>query len=1064
MREKNKLWSIIVCIAVFSINLLSFNCSCANADGFSNDPDEIEKAAKSVLKLEVYDFFGRMIKTGSGFVAFDNNTLVTNYHVIENSSKIIANSDDGEQYSIVAVCCCDEDMDIAIVQLEDNFELNPLPLRAEKNLKRSSPVVAIGSPIGIKNTVSIGNISAVYEEDGIPWIQFTAPISQGSSGGALFNDSGEVIGVTSASYTRGQNLNLAINISVAKAMYNAWDNHTWSLIWHKSHADLDFSKVYDDTITSKAVTSSKWVCIKCGAENSTNFCMSCGAECPSWICSCGTQSIGNFCGNCGNSVESLIAKLNEGIEYKKDADFQKAIDVFSGLSAFDSGSFETAIGKHIIAAELIPVTNYDWGMYVWEKKGDWENAVKHISDSSAKDADEQIYNIYFLAGQKATEAGNYTQAIGLFSLIPDNESAIECINECYFKDGESKLNRQEYQAALSCFEYIKNVKDVSEKIKQIHYCLGQELIEEGKYLSAVEEYTLSEGYSDSSQRILEAYYLQGDYYYSLNKYDSAIEMYQNSKGYKDAAEKILATYYSKGMASLNALKYDDAISAFIAAKDYSDASEKAKDALLKKQAGYYNNGIQFLKDNKYDNAIESFIKADNYSDAAVMLKEAYYQKALSYFNTNKVSEALTIIAKISDYSKATDLYCIIRYDQGKEYLTAGQFDDAILCFEDIKEYKDAKDLVLFAKQQIVNSLIEKEEFLAAYDYCTQAEDEGIALKDDIIIIQPNDHGNKVNHILTMAKNMGFLTSLRKDEMDYRQQYIDSIKRMEKHFELDEDGIILLKEAAALQQLIIPFCNGANVKALLEKLFDLGYISNRLPEEHETYEPQYNNAIKKAEKQLSLRPDGFIDTHEFQTIMEQKVDELPSPQNIWQKATSSNVTVSWSTVKGAAYYQVYRNQFLIDTITKTSYNDSEVTMGIAYEYEIYPCKYSISPKNHIKITVDVPITYENLSAKEFLSAASAYKGHYVKINQMTVVEQYWDGADYIMIITSPGNQDSFTRYAALRFSQYMEWDDGQSLANRKIKSISARGICIGRSETYQYGMIPFVECDTFNNAY
>lgn len=71
-------------------------------------------------------------------------------------------------------------------------------------------VTAIGSPLGLKNTVSKGIISAVREEQDWYILQTTAPISPGSSGGALFNQKGEVIGTTYAGMASGENLNLAV--------------------------------------------------------------------------------------------------------------------------------------------------------------------------------------------------------------------------------------------------------------------------------------------------------------------------------------------------------------------------------------------------------------------------------------------------------------------------------------------------------------------------------------------------------------------------------------------------------------------------------------------------------------------------------------------------------------------------------------------------------------------------------------------------------------------------------------------------------------------------------------
>jgi len=197
---------------------------CAFAEGgFSSNPDAIEKAAQSVLMLEVFDADDNLIGTGSGFVAFNNRTIVTNYHVIDGADWVRANSDLGYQYMVTKVLVADEEKDIAICSFMSPTDLMPLELNTDGQQKRAESIVAIGSPIGITNTVSLGNISALYKDTGVSWIQFTAPISSGSSGGALFDDNGKVIGVTSASYIDTQNLNLAIHASEVELLYQDWD-------------------------------------------------------------------------------------------------------------------------------------------------------------------------------------------------------------------------------------------------------------------------------------------------------------------------------------------------------------------------------------------------------------------------------------------------------------------------------------------------------------------------------------------------------------------------------------------------------------------------------------------------------------------------------------------------------------------------------------------------------------------------------------------------------------------------------------------------------------------------
>lgn len=199
--------SILIILALLCIPALAL------AAGFTSDVAGINEAAKSVLMLEVYQD-DIAIGTGSGFVVENNRTLITNYHVMEGADMIVGYSDDGYSYIINKVYAVDEARDLAVLGFFSPTNLTPLKLNTG-DILRAEPVVAIGSPQGLLNTVSMGNVSAVFTANDTDQIQFTAPISSGSSGGALFNDRGEVIGVTTSALMPNdnvvQNLNFAVN-------------------------------------------------------------------------------------------------------------------------------------------------------------------------------------------------------------------------------------------------------------------------------------------------------------------------------------------------------------------------------------------------------------------------------------------------------------------------------------------------------------------------------------------------------------------------------------------------------------------------------------------------------------------------------------------------------------------------------------------------------------------------------------------------------------------------------------------------------------------------------------
>jgi len=108
----------------------------------------------------------------------------------------------------------DSSKDIAILSLNINIDLNPTVLGNSNNIKEGEDIIAIGNPYGWEKTISEGIISGIRDLEVIKLLQITAPVSQGSSGGALFNRNGEVIGITTlASYWGAQNINFAIPIN-----------------------------------------------------------------------------------------------------------------------------------------------------------------------------------------------------------------------------------------------------------------------------------------------------------------------------------------------------------------------------------------------------------------------------------------------------------------------------------------------------------------------------------------------------------------------------------------------------------------------------------------------------------------------------------------------------------------------------------------------------------------------------------------------------------------------------------------------------------------------------------
>jgi len=154
------------------------------------------------------NFFGQPVQTasaGSGFVLTRDGYIVTNYHVVENADTVKVTMYGGDEYEAKYVGG-DEDYDIAVIKV-DGTDLRPVTLGDSDGLHVGDHVLAIGNPLGeLTFSMSGGMVSSVNRAinvNGTPFnmIQTDASINSGNSGGPLFNEYGEVVGIVSAKYS-----------------------------------------------------------------------------------------------------------------------------------------------------------------------------------------------------------------------------------------------------------------------------------------------------------------------------------------------------------------------------------------------------------------------------------------------------------------------------------------------------------------------------------------------------------------------------------------------------------------------------------------------------------------------------------------------------------------------------------------------------------------------------------------------------------------------------------------------------------------------------------------------
>ena len=184
------------------------------------DIPTIARSAKgSVVSIVMSDKSGKPLGQGSGFVVSTDGIIVTNYHVVAEGVSAVVKFPEGAFYLIDGVVASDKKRDVAVLKAQGrNFR--PLKLGNSDRVQVGEDVVAIGNPLSLESTVSNGIVSGVrsIKEEGGKYLQITAPISPGSSGGPLFNMAGEVIGITTMYLKGGENLNFAIPVNDARLL------------------------------------------------------------------------------------------------------------------------------------------------------------------------------------------------------------------------------------------------------------------------------------------------------------------------------------------------------------------------------------------------------------------------------------------------------------------------------------------------------------------------------------------------------------------------------------------------------------------------------------------------------------------------------------------------------------------------------------------------------------------------------------------------------------------------------------------------------------------------------
>lgn len=172
---------------------------------YAKTPEQIfQQASKSVVVIQAYDREDNSVNQGGG-VVIGQESVVTNCHVIEDGARLVV----GHNKEQLEARLNHADHERDLCQLSVRGLSAPRATLWTGRLRVGQRVYAIGAPEGLELTFTEGLVSSLREFEGSQYVQTSAAISQGSSGGGLFDSEGRLIGITAFFLQDGQNLNFA---------------------------------------------------------------------------------------------------------------------------------------------------------------------------------------------------------------------------------------------------------------------------------------------------------------------------------------------------------------------------------------------------------------------------------------------------------------------------------------------------------------------------------------------------------------------------------------------------------------------------------------------------------------------------------------------------------------------------------------------------------------------------------------------------------------------------------------------------------------------------------------
>lgn len=424
-------------------------------------PGEIyEQAAKSTVIVRNIGSDGKPKSMGSGVVLPDRD-VVTNCHVVKGASQLIVRI--GRQEHPATLRYSDWERDVCSLSVP-GIDASAVVVGSTKTLKVGAKVYAIGAPKGLELTLSDGIVSSLREVESGQYIQTTAAISRGSSGGGLFDENGALVGLTTFYLAEGQNLNFAVPVEWVKELpkrsaKNATDAQTVTQ-WLNKTADLESHKDWPALLEH----SLRWTKDQPGSDMAWWFLGIAYGKAGQYA-----KAIDAYQQALRINSEHATAWYNLGIAYGKTGQFSKAIEAYQqalrinpGLSAawHNLGNAYGNVGQSSNAIEAyqqaLRINSEDADTWhnlgvEYDNSGQFARAIEAYQQALRIDPDiaeawyKRIGDAYVKSEQPTKAIEAYRQAL---RINPESAEVWLNLGIAYGKDGQFAKAIEAYQQAL----------------------------------------------------------------------------------------------------------------------------------------------------------------------------------------------------------------------------------------------------------------------------------------------------------------------------------------------------------------------------------------------------------------------------------------------------------------------------------------------------------------------------------------------------------------------------------------------------------------------------------------